>query len=311
MTAKRRMTFQQILQDLLAEDHPLSYSQLQGLSNLSPEELLAFRASWPGTVLERRQQVVHALVHLSEDSPDTNFRDVFVLCLDDPDEDVRIAAIEGLCDDESLKLLEHLLGLAAGDPSPEVRSHALLALGRFVYLVETTDLLNTYRQRLLRLLLQVFHDESAPLEIRRRALETVSYLSGVPEVEEAIRKAYDDTEREMRASAVHAMGHHMSDQWCTFIERELTSADPQMRYEAAYACGEMENPEMIPLLQPLLEDADHEVARAAIWALGEIGGERARRLLERCVRQASDDLREAAVEALHTLLFFEDPMQVL
>ncbi len=311
MVPRQRPVFQEILRQVLEEDRPLSYSQLQGLSNPSADELRAWSASWPAALPERRRQIVRAMAQLSEDNPDLYFRDVLMVALADPDETVRLVAIEGLGDDESFDLLETLLGLAAGDPSSLVRSQAILALGRFVYLIETTDLLSNYRQRVLRLLLETYGDAAAPLEVRRRALETVSFMCALPEVEEAIQQAYAAPQREMRVSAIHAMGHNMAQRWRPFIERELASGDAEMRYEAACACGEMADPELLEQLMPLLDDDDHEVAGAAIWALGEIGGARARRLLERCLQSEEEDIREAADEALHTLQFFEDPMRIL
>ncbi len=308
MSSGRKPEFSHLLAEILGEGHPLSYSRLEALSNLLAEHLAAFREAWPQVSRERRRQVVRALSQLSEDNPDLNFRDVLFLCLTDPDEVVRSTAIEGLMDDESFSLLEQLLLIAADDPSPLVRSEAILALGRFVYLMETTDLLEGYRQRLLHLLLGIFEDSQTPLEVRRRAVETMAYMGDLAEVEETIFRAYNAAEREMRLSAVHAMGHHMAERWQPFLERELTSPDPEMRYEAAWACGEMGDPRLVPSLAPLLDDADHEVVQAAIWALGEIGGAQARRLLEHCLEREEEDIREAAEEALHTLLFFEDPM---
>ncbi len=308
---RRRVGFQQALTAILQEDRPLTYGQLRDLSNLDPEDLAVFFQLWAAAPTERRRQVVRAMAQLNEDSPDVNFRDVLLFCLGDEDEAVRIAAIEGLSDDESFDLLDQLLPMAADDPAAAVRVQAILALGRFVYLMETTDLLGSYHERLLQLLLDIFGDELAPLEARRRALETVSYLSGLDEVEEAIERAYRAESREMRASAVHAMGHHMAERWRPALLSELSSAEPGMRYEAAHACGEMGHPDLVRHLAPLVEDEDHEVAREAIWALGEIGGTQARRLLERCLRRPEEDIREAAEEALHTLRFFEDPMGTL
>ncbi|MGB9722523.1 MAG: HEAT repeat domain-containing protein [Chloroflexia bacterium] len=310
MTAGRKPDFARLLAEILGEGHPLSYSRLRCLSNPQAEHLATFREAWPRASRERRRQVVRALAQLSEDNPDLNFRDVLFFCLADPDEGVRSAAIEGLTDDEGFSLLERLLLMAAEDPSPTVRSEAILALGRFVYMMETTDLLEEYRHRLLRLLLGIFDDPQTPLEVRRRAVETVSYIGDSAEVEEVILRAYNTAEREMRVSAIHAMGHHMAERWQPFLERELASPDPEMRYEAAWACGEIGDPRWVPHLAPLLDDADHEVVRAAIWALGEIGGVQARRLLERCLEREEEDIREAAEEALHTLRFFADPMEL-
>ncbi len=308
MASGRKPEFARLLAEILGEGYPLSYSRLEVLSNPLAEHLAAFREAWPQASRQRRRQVVRALTQLSEDNPDLNFRDVLFLCLADSDEVVRSVAIEGLTDDESLSLLEQLLLMAADDPSPRVRSEAILALGRFVYLMETTDLLEGYRQRLLRLLLKIFEDPHSPLEVRRRAVETVAYMGDSAEVEETIFRAYNAGEREMHVSAIHAMGHHMAERWKPLLERELTSPDPEMRYEAAWACGEMGDPRLVPSLAPLLDDTDHEVVQATIWALGEIGGTQARRLLERCLEREEEDVREAAEEALRTLRFFEDPM---
>lgn len=310
MPAGHRTEFRLLLKEILGQEHPLSYAQLRGLSNLVPEDLRALRRAWPEAHPERRQQIARALAQLSEDNPDMNFRDILLLCLSDPDETVRVAAIEGLGDDESFDLLEQLTLLVAEDPSVPVRSAAILALGRFAYLMETTDLFGGYRQRLLRLLLGLFDDPAVPLEVRRRAIETVSYLGGEPEVEEAIGRAYAASEREMHASAIHAMGHHMAERWRPAVEQELENPDPEMRYEAAVACGEMGDPSLVHHLAPLLEDEDHEVAQAAIWALGEIGGPQARRLLQRAAQSPDEDIREAAEEALYTLQFYEDPMRL-
>ena len=305
-----KIRFAPALQRILEEDQPLSYAQLQVLSNLEPENLRAFCQAWPAAPAERRQQVARALAQLNEDNTDLNYRDVFLVCLDDTDNVVRSAAIEGLGDDESSSLLERLMVLAAQEPTVSLRSQAVLALGRFMQLIETTDFLSAYRLRLLQLLLALFHDSTLPLEVRRRALESMSYASGSEDVERAISQAYDANERELHVSAVHAMGHHLSERWRPMIERELKDPDPELRYEAAHASGEMGDPQLVSPLAPLLDDDDHEVAQEAIWALGEIGGAKARRLLERCLQREDEDLQEAAERALHVLQFNEDPLRM-
>jgi HEAT repeat protein len=300
--------FMPALNKILEGKETIPYHHLKSLSNLTRENLVLFRQSWPTTPTLRRQQIVQAMTQLTEDNLDLNFRDVLLICLEDPDPEVRMAAIEGLDDDESYILLERLIGIAADDPSTKVRCQAALSLSRFAYIIETSDCMGDYREPLLELLLALFENTTCPLDLRRRAIEAVSYLGGAPRVEEAISTAYSSSEREMRISALHAMGHHMDRRWRPIIERELGNSDPELRYEAALASGEMGDPELVPLLAPLLEDKDHEVARAAIWSLGEIGGELARRLLERCLKRSEPDIREAAEEALHILHFFQDPL---
>lgn len=305
---QRKSDFRQILVEILNADQ-VPHRHLPRLSNLSAEELNTLQGRWPEAPTERRQRVARALLQLAEDNLDLNFRDVFLYLLEDADEQVRIAAIEGLWDDESSVQLERLLQITAQDASTQVRQQAILALGRFAYQVETTSYLESYRELLLNLLLGLLQDDSVPLNLRRRAIESVSYLGQAPEVEQAIDQAYHHPERKMRISAVRAMGRHMASRWHACVERELTNQDPEMRYEAAYASGELGNPDLVDHLAPLLEDDDHEVARAAIWALGEIGGKRAHRLLDKCLKRQEADIRMAAKEALHTLRFFQDPLE--
>jgi len=307
----RPVEFQEELAEILDEGRPLSFRRLERLSNLSREEMSSFRKAWAAASSERRQQVIRALLQLTEENIDLNFRDVLLSCTTDGEEQMRAAAIEGLWDDESCALLERLLVIATEDPSPQVRSQALLTLSRFTYLIEITDRWEEYRDRVHEVLLGVWNEAATPLEVRRRAVEALGYLSEAPGVEEAIAQAYSAPEREMRASAIHAMGHHMAERWQPAIERELASSDPEMRFEAAQAGGEMANPLLVPHLAPLLEDEDHEVARVAIWALGETGGVEARRLLEQCLASEEEDIREAAEDALFALGFFEDPLRLV
>jgi hypothetical protein len=306
---QRKSNFRQTMGEILDPDRQIPHRHLPRLSNLSVEERDTLRTLWPQAPTERRQRVARALLQLTEDNLDLNFRDVFLYLLEDEDEQIRITAIEGLWDDESSVLLEQLVRITAQDPSMQVRQQAVLSLGRFAYQVETTNYLESYRDLLLNLLLGILRDESTPLNLRRRAIESVSYLGQIPEVEQAIDEAYHAPERRMRVSAVRAMGRHMAPRWRACVEQELTNQDPEMRYEAAYASGELGEPEFVVHLAPLLEDNDHEVVRAAIWALGEIGGKKALRLLEQCLKRQEADIRMAAEEALHTLRFFQDPME--
>ncbi len=302
--------FQELFEEIRQEGRPIPHRRLPALSNPSQEDLEAFGRTWPTLPVARRREVIQALLRLSEDNLDLNFCDVLLLCLEDEDEQVRTTAIEALDDDESFTLLEHLLRIVRGDPSAGVRGQALLSLARFAYIIETSDRLGDYRAPLLRLLLETFYNRQELLEVRRRAVEAMACFGGEPEVEEAIAVAYGEEAREMRGSAVRAMGLQMSARWYPLLEQELSNPDPALRYEAALACGEAADPCFVPHLAPLLQDADHEVACAAIWALGEIGGEQARRLLERCRQRPEADIREAAEEALQVLLFFEDPFRL-
>jgi hypothetical protein len=138
------------------------------------------------------------------------------------------------------------------------------------------------------------------VEVRRRAVESIAYLSD-ERVREIIEAAYYDDDERMRVSAVFAMGRSADPLWSSIVLKELESPYPEMRYEAARACGELEISDAVPILANLVEDQDREVQEAAIWALGNIGGNEARRILESCYITGDDFLREAVEEALDQL----------
>ncbi len=294
--------FRELLEIIGDTSTRLSISSLYDLSGMDGDEMRLFQEAWPSIAIERRRQIMNFLVEIAEVSFEVNFGAVFRFCLDDEDEQVRAAAIEGLWEDDDTALINPLITLLRDDPSISVRAGAATSLGRYVLLGELGKIRARPFALVREALLETIHSPFENLEVRRRAIEAIAYSSdeGVREIIEA---AYYDEDERMRTSAVFAMGRSADPYWSDLVISELESPRPEMRYEAAMACGGLELAAATPLLANLVNDPDREVLEAAIWALGQIGGNEARRILYDCYQEGDEFLREAVEEALEHLDF--------
>lgn len=291
---------------LLALEDPsrrLEGLELDTLSDLPAGDLNRFQGTWYNLSSTRRRSLITQLIELAEDRVDVSFRNIYSWLLGDDDSWIRAKAIEGLWEEEDIRLLEPLLQLLEQDPDPEVRAAAALFLGRFVLQAELEEIDPSQAQRAYEALLGAFAGTETDLLVRRRALESLAY-SGEPRVQELIQIAYGDDDESMRASALFAMGRSADPRWRVIILEELGSRDPVLCFEAARASGELEIADAVPQLITLLNEDDIEIRDTAVWALGRIGGPEARRALRACCAAGDDEsLVEAAEEALAELDF--------
>ncbi|MHB9091544.1 MAG: HEAT repeat domain-containing protein, partial [Chloroflexota bacterium] len=249
-----KKSFAATLADLKGEARPPRAS-LQGLSDLSSRETERLKPVWERLPLDRRRWAAQALSDLAEDNIELHFAAVFKVLLFDPDPEVRQAAVEGLWESDDLAVADYLLGILNDDASDEVRAAAASALGHFAYLAEMGDLPADMAARMRAALLAAVHGQ-APLDVRRRAVEAVGFISNDAEVWKVIAAAYASPEPTMRASAVFAMGRNCDARWLQDVLKEMDSDDPQMRFEAARAAGEIEDRRAVPKLLRLLVDSD-------------------------------------------------------
>ncbi len=275
---------------------------IYGLSNLERSEAEQVWVIWGQLPVVTRRKVAQMMVEIAESDFEVNFDEVFRLVLEDPDAAVRLAAVEGLWENEDIRLVPVLANLLLKDPALEVRAAAASSLGRFMLSGELGKIRPRPYQQAFQALLTACTNEKEDLEVRRRALESLAY-SGESIVVDLIRAAYHHPDERMRISAVFAMGRSADDRWAAEVMRELHSPSPQMRYEAARACGELELSDAVPTLLELIEDVDAEVQEAAIWALGQIGGDEARQALDHYRHSDNEALRGAARDALRELEF--------
>ncbi len=294
--------FEELLRRISDVQRSLSITSLYGLSRMTGAEIQLFQEIWPSIAVKRRRRIIQTMVEIAEISVEADFSAIFRFCLTDEDEEVRAQAIEGLWEDEDVRLIGPLVRLLRDDPSPRVRAEAATSLGRFVLLGELEEIEATLALMVQDALLRTIYTHHEDLEVWRRAVESIAYSSGA-EVVDIIEAAYNHNEEKMRVSAVFAMGRSADTRWREVVKAELKSPNSEMRYEAARACGELEDVNAVPLLIHLINDPDREVQEMAIWALGCIGGEEARRVLQEIYNGEDEGLSEAAAEALEELEF--------
>src|SRR5262245_63356350 len=123
-----------------AREHTLAMRDLKPLSGLDLAEREVFWPAWQAIAADRRDQIARAMLELAEDNVDLDFGAALFWMLDDEDAGVRVAAIEGLWEDLSGRLMRRLLTLLRDDPVPDVRAGAALALSRFAYQSELGEL---------------------------------------------------------------------------------------------------------------------------------------------------------------------------
>ncbi|MCL6429368.1 MAG: HEAT repeat domain-containing protein [Anaerolineae bacterium] len=309
-THGREWTFEEALALICDPGQPLSRAIISFLSGSGRAEVRQFAECWQQLSIERRRELIATMVEMAEADFQLDFNGIFRWALQSEDPQVRERAIEGLWEDDSPGLIEPLLRLMHTDPEPAVRARAASLLGHFALLGELGDIPEERTSRLREGLLETIENPREDTEVRRRAIESVAYLSSAP-VREIIDRAYEDRDSRMRQSAVFAMGRTADPHWEEPIRRELHSADPAMRYEAARAAGEIALRPVLGEVIGLLKDPDPEVRQMAVWALGQIGGPQARRALETCQASPDEAMRDAAEEALAELDFSSMPLDML
>jgi len=302
------MNFSQTLKHLLDTESPLKLPTLHNLSKLEPEDFERLTAVWSAIPTARRRALVKELVGIAEASFEVDFEPIFRWGLCDNDHEVRTASVEGLWENEELALMDELLQLLHNDPSAQVRAAAALSLGRFILLGELGKLPQDRWKPAYEALCNLIVEESDEFDVRRRALESVAYVSS-KKVIALLDRAYEHPAEKMRISAVFGMGRSADARWIDTVIEELFSISPEMRYEAARACGELEARPAVPRLAELIDDPDREVQEAALWALGQIGGEEVRKLLQACSEADDEVIRSAAEAALEEMQFMQGELE--
>ena len=299
----------QLLERVFASDGILVSSELACLSDLSDKELELFHKSWTETSVERRHEVISQLVNLSEDNFGLDFTELFVDCLQDSDETVRIQAISGLELCENHLVINPLIRLLREDSSATVRATVAIALARFAMLGELGKLPSEYADDVYLALLEVLDGVTEPVDVKRRALEAIAPFS-LPRVKELIKEFYDSGDVKFKVSAIYAIGRNCDIAWLPVLLDELNSDEAEVRYEAAGACGELQADEAVPHLIKLIYDEDDMVQEAAIRALGAIGGYKAKQALNNLVNDSRLHIQQTAKSAIDELEFWESPLSL-
>jgi HEAT repeat protein len=299
-------TLDQTLKNLTDLDDPISIAGLYALSGLDKAQLEQVQSVWSALPDDRRTAAMQHLVDIGDDNFEVDFGAMFRIGLGDAEPAVRAAAARGLWEDSDPALIAPLLNLLQTDDSEMVRAAAASVLGHYVYEGELEELDEAKVKPVVAALKATYQDLLQPIEVRRRALESLSFISD-DDTNQLITQAYHHANERMKLSAVFAMGRSLdAGRWGTIVVEELAATDPEMRYEAARAAGELEYVPAVRRLGDLLDDVDEEVQLMGVWALGQIGGDRARQLLLAVLDSDAEHLYEAAEDALAELEFKAD-----
>jgi hypothetical protein len=277
-------------------------ASLYHLSSLEAKQVDCVREAWPRLPVELRRQITRRLVELAEADFEVDFGAIFRIGLEDGDAEVRTAAVEGLWEDEDVRLIPLLVTRLREDEAATVRAVTATSLGRFILLGELNKIRPEPLALAYEILLATCTSPEEHTEVQRRALESLAYVCNET-VAELIREAYATPDEKVHISAVFAMGRSADTRWSQHVQQELFNPNPEMRYEAARACGELQLREAVPELEELTDDVDREVQEAALWALGQIGGDEARKILNRYCQEGDEATRAAAEAALDELNF--------
>ena len=295
-----------VLKELADPGLEVSVAGLYALSSLDAAQLAKVEAVWPSLSAERRAIVMEHLVEIGESNFENDFSAMYRLGLIDADARVCASAISGLWEDATPDLIPTLLQRVAPEQPDIVRAAAASTLGRYLFDSEIETLPAAKARPVITTLKSIYRDVAEPIEIRRRALESLSFLTD-DEVSGMITQAYHHADEKMRLSAVFAMGRSLdAERWGPTVLEELSAPLPAMRFAAARAAGELEYPPAVKHLAALLEDVDEEVQLVTVWALGEIGGDKARNLLVAVLESDAEHLHEEAEDALAELEFKTD-----
>jgi HEAT repeat protein len=268
-------------------------------------------------------RVAYLEMLLARDEPWATFGPVFVEFLDDEDPMVRAAAVRGLWFASDPVFVDRLLDIATNDPSVAVRAQAIGSLGIYMYeglmaFDEDEELFDEFPdedqiteaqfQQVRDFLLAVYDDEDRTIEERGNAIGSLAFLFD-PMIADLIEDAYNCSEKEMKISAIFAMGRNGLTRWNTILAQELYNADPDIRIEAIRAVGEIGPPELGKDLLRLTFSDDDDTRLEAIEALGQSGWEGAFERLEELTLDLDPEVAEVAQEALEEWLMWREVLE--
>ncbi len=303
------LSVKQVIDTLLQPGREMHNMDLVRLSALQAEDLVYFEQQWKQAGAEQRLRLIAAMVSLTEDDLTLDFTDIFRLGIEDTEENIRIKALDGFEMENKYTFVRPIIKALRNDDSIRVRTAAVITLGKFALMAELEELPSIIRQDIFNNLLEILEHPSEPLELRRRALESIAPFQQEL-ISNYIEDYYYSTDPGAKASAIYAMGRNCSRRWLDFILEEMQSSHAEFRFEAARASGEIEDEEAVPGLLILLNDSDLEVRQAAITALGKIGGQDAKQALKRLKDNTDPAIKNAAAAALAELQACEDPLSL-
>ncbi len=296
MAASVIADIERLIDDLI-QGGPVHPGRLTVLSELTGKRQESLAARWSEIPAAMRESLIDEAAELAETRLDLNFDELGRIALHDPEPVIRVKAIASFWETVNLPVAEDLMEALATDTEEAVRAAAATSLETIVLAHEFGDVNAAMGDRVVAALRAVVADEGEPVNVQGAALEAVAGRA-LPWVATLIKDAYYHDDREMRLSALRAMGNTVDTRWLEILEEDLTSGDADVRMEAATAVGKIGEEDSVEMLAPLLDDEDQAVIIATLRALGNIAGEEATGLLRQFASRTDDEeLRQHAHEA--------------
>jgi len=302
---EQTISFQTILDALLASGKDFPRRYYQHFSDISPLELKTVQDTWPRVKPDRKLSLLNGLLSMVESDTLVNFEVFARAILNDSEAAVRVLALRLLEECDDIKLVPTFIDLLKNDPDLNVRVEAANALNLFVDLGELEEISEEVYGEVHAALLEVAKG-AEEMRLRRRALESLGWSSN-SEVVELVESAFDGN-IDWRLSALVAMGRSADDRWEDRVLRSLLDDNDKIRKAAVQSAGMLAfKSARLPLLKMLESDDNGDVMSAAIWSLSQIGGEDVQTYLENLLDETEDeDLIDFIEEALDNLAFTED-----
>jgi len=282
---------------LEAEQTPITRTLLLNLCSLSRADSRSFAATLARLSPQRRSEILRAMAAYAEESFEADFDAIYCELLTHQDPVARGYAVDGLWENESVRVLDALLRMLAAEQDVTVRAKVAAALGHFVFMAEGDELDQARATALRQGLETALESAREDIEVQRRALESLAYIND-DAIRRMIDRAYTHADARMRESALYAMGRSADDFWTENVLAELGSKTLAMVQQAVRASGEIRLKRAVPLLIELLAEPDLEMQKGIVWALGQIGTRPAVRALEALLENETEELSEAIDEAL-------------
>lgn len=285
------------------------YADLLGFSDLSTIELTMLESRWPRIAPALRASVVREAFDIGQEDFKLQFTRLFLFATNDDDPQVRQHAVAALGFEEDPQAAERLLDMLRDDLSDDVRGEAAKSLGPYVMLAEWEELSTSLAERLSHQLFEVAGDEDESWHVRRRAAESAAAFGPNDRVNQLVQRMYDEDEIGLRASALYAAGRGNQRTWLPVAIEEFSNDDAEIRFEAARSAGMFGDVDALPGLSELArKDHDVDVRHAAIAAIGEIGGACANRILMRLAESAPESDQEVIDDAMIEASLESDPL---
>lgn len=292
LEAARYATFDEALEAIGGDT--LEVTALTGLSDISRNEVRRLAGIWRELPAESRVAIADHVLVLGQEDLFLDFMRFFRLLLDDDSAAVRQTAATGLAPYDDETLIEPLTKHATSDPDEDVRIAAVESLGTFATLGEFGMLEPRTMKKLRNVLLGAVREANASARLRAAALAGAAVHSEDDEIQEAIGAFFTSGDSDLRLGAIQAMGRSVAPVWLPLLETTLRSSDPDERQAAAKSLGTYDDQSVVPMLTMLArEDQEMPVRLEAIQALGTVGGRNALQSLQTLRDHVSDDEIEA------------------